>query len=72
MLYHKLLYRVQLIVSLLVVSLILNEKNSWELENTSIFHIVTVVSMLLVPTRVGSVSFQSKEVSGAQYWSVLF
>jgi hypothetical protein len=36
------------------------------------FHIVQVVSMLEVPISVGSASFQSKEVSGAQYSCPLF
>ena len=62
---HILLCRVQLIVFLLVRSLcIVNMRKSDVI--TSMFHIVQVVSMLDVPITVGSVSFQSKEVKGAQ------
>jgi hypothetical protein len=39
---------------------------------TSMFHIVHVVSMLEVPKMEGSVSFQSKDVRGAQNSDVLF
>ena len=35
--------------------------------HTSMSHMVQVVSILAVPSRVGSVSFQSKEVIGEQY-----
>ena len=39
---------------------------------TSSPHIVQVVSMLEAPRRLGSVSFQSKEVRGAQNSEFLF
>ena len=38
----------------------------------SMSQMVQVVSMLEVPRRLGSVSFQSKEVRGAQYSEFLF
>ena len=40
--------------------------------NTSSPHIVHVVSMLDVPNKFGSTSFQSKDVSGAQKSEFLF
>lgn len=40
--------------------------------DTSSPHIVQVVSMLEAPRRLGSVSFQSKEVRGAQNSEFLF
>lgn len=46
--------------------------NALQLELTSIFHIVQVVSTLEVPTIEVSTSFQSKEVSGAQNSELLF
>lgn len=39
---------------------------------TSMSQMVQVVSMLLVPTRLGSASFQSKDVSGAENSLCLF
>ena len=84
--YRKLLCHVQSIGFELVESMQSSWRERFDLEMeylkqvrdgdgatlTSTFQIVQVVSMLEVPTRLGSDSFQSKEVKGAQNSLFLF